>query len=153
MRRAVTCMRRKEKEEEESEVLEATAVMEQELKRRKGEDSGQGLGRGLARTQSRKGKRKKQPPPAGASCGRGGFIGEVNLSEGSSGSSAEELENETLIRCKRGRSTEALKADEAVMAQEPSSSSAEEETSLVTARPVFESKKSRGRSIRGRRKK
>ncbi|KAJ6667375.1 hypothetical protein lerEdw1_016496 [Lerista edwardsae] len=151
VRRAVTCMRRKEKEEEDSEVLEATAVMEGELKQRKGE--GPGLEEGLARTQSRNGKRKKNPPPQGSSCGRGGFIGVVHLSEASSGSSAEESENEDLTRRKRGKSTEALKADEAVTAQEPSSSSAEEETPLVTARPVFEGKKSRGRSVRGRRKK
>lgn len=159
VRRAVTCMRRKEKEEEESEVLEATAVMEQELKQRKGNVSGQGLEQGLAAVQSQKGKRKKRPPPKGDSSLRGGFIGEVHLSEASSSSSVEDLENETLNRCKRGKSTKALKANQVIKEEGPpedeaehSSSSMEEEMNLVTARPVFEGKKARGRSLRGRRK-
>ncbi|XP_066476344.1 DNA excision repair protein ERCC-5 [Tiliqua scincoides] len=160
VRRAVTCMRRKEKEEEESEVLEATAVMEQGLKQREGKDAGQGLEQGLGRTQSQKGKRKKHPLPKGCSSLQAGFIGDVNLSEASSGSSVEDVENEALTKCKRGKSTKALKANEAIEEQEPpwdeaehSSSSAEEEMPLVTARPVFEGKRARGRSLRGRRKK
>ncbi|XP_034971159.2 DNA excision repair protein ERCC-5 [Zootoca vivipara] len=166
LRRAVTCMRRKEKEEEQNEVLQATAVMEQEPKWRKGKDPVRGAKQGLAGTQGRRGKRRKTPQPKGEGCGGGGFVGEVQLSEAesSSDSSSEESEKEASKRCKKGGNALVLEADtashEARLELEAkrdevgnSSSSAEEEKPLVTARPVFEGKKARGKSSRGRRKK
>ncbi|CAI5771898.1 repair complementing XP-G cells [Podarcis lilfordi] len=160
LRRAVTCMRRKEKEEEQNEVLQATVVMEQERKQRKGKDPLRGAKQGLAGTQGRRGKRRKTPQLKGEGCGGGGFIGEVQLSEAesSSESSAEESEKEASKRCKKGGNALVLEADTASLDAKldevgNSSSSAEEEKPLVTARPVFEGKKARGKSSRGRRKK
>ncbi|XP_053240416.1 DNA excision repair protein ERCC-5 [Podarcis raffonei] len=162
LRRAVTCMRRKEKEEEQNEVLQATAVMEQERKRRKGKDPVRGAKQGLAGTQGRRGKRRKTPQLKAEGCGGGGFIGEVQLSEAESSSESlgEESEKEASKRCKKGGNALVLEADTASLEIEAkrdevgnSSSSAEEEKPLVTARPVFEGKKARGKSSRGRRKK
>ncbi|XP_061494220.1 DNA excision repair protein ERCC-5 homolog isoform X2 [Rhineura floridana] len=164
LRRAVTCMRRKEKEEEESEVLGSTTIIEQEFKQSQGKDPGQGAQREVAGAQSRRGKRKKHPPPKEQSFLGGGFIGEVQLSEASSESSAEELENEPSKRCRRGKNVTALETDTASLdtnlrvkptwdKAENSSSSAEEELPLVTARPIFEGKKARSKSSRGRSRK
>ncbi|XP_053162403.1 DNA excision repair protein ERCC-5 isoform X2 [Hemicordylus capensis] len=154
LRRAVTCMKRKEKEEEESEVFEATTVMEQECKQRKGKDPRQ------TRIESQRSKRKKQLPSKEECCLGGGFIGEVQLSEASSESSVEDLENEALNKRKRGGNTTTLKCDESTMGHEAtgdeagnSSSSEEEKMPVVTARPVFEGKKARGRFSGGKRKK
>ncbi|XP_077199889.1 DNA excision repair protein ERCC-5 isoform X2 [Paroedura picta] len=154
LRRAVTCMRRKEKEKEESEVIQATAA----FKGREGKEEG-GTG-----APSRRGKRKKRPSPEQESFFGGGFIGEVQLSESSSGSSGDPSEDEASSRHPRGKNTKMLKTsigspDTPLGQGKPreetgnSSSSTEEEAAMVTARPVFEGKKAKGRSSRGRRKK
>ncbi|XP_063160892.1 DNA excision repair protein ERCC-5 isoform X2 [Candoia aspera] len=160
LRRAVTCMRRKEKEEEESEVQEATAVLEEEFKQRKGRTSS----KGRAACQSRGGKRKKCPPSEQRGFHGGGFVGEVLLSEASSESSVDDLENEASEKYRRGENAKMLKTNvashktslEVASAHSEagsSSSSAEEEKQMVTARPVFEGKKARGKTLRGRWKK
>ncbi|XP_015280645.1 PREDICTED: DNA repair protein complementing XP-G cells, partial [Gekko japonicus] len=154
LRRAVTCMRRKEKEEEESEVFQATTA----LKGREGKEEG------VTGVPNRRGKRKKDPSPKQESFFGGGFIGEVQLTESSSGSSSDQSENEASGRRPRGKNTKMLKTSAASheaplghgMPREEtgnSSSSTEEEATMVTARPVFEGKKAKGRSSRGRRKK
>ncbi|KAM3836693.1 DNA excision repair protein ERCC-5 [Vipera latastei] len=155
LRRAVTCMRRKEKEEEDSEVQEATSVLEEELKQRKG----QTFNKGRTGCQRRGSKRKKCPPSEQQSSLCGGFLGEVLLSEASSESSAGDLEKEASRKHRRGEDAKMLKTKvashkttlEVVSAQseaESSSSSAEEEMQMVTARPVFEGKKARGKRWR-----
>ncbi|XP_054829644.1 DNA excision repair protein ERCC-5 [Eublepharis macularius] len=150
LRRAVTCMRRKEKDEEASEVLEATAAITEK----------EGKKQSVTGIQNRRGKRKKLSKQQGFL--GGGFIGEVQLSEPSSGSSGNESEPETLGGCSREKSTKMLKTvspsaakdHEAPMDEaENSSSSTEEGVTMVTARPVFEGKKAKGWSSRGRRKK
>uniref|UniRef100_A0ACB8FJA2 Uncharacterized protein n=1 Tax=Sphaerodactylus townsendi TaxID=933632 RepID=A0ACB8FJA2_9SAUR len=154
LRRAVTCMRRKEKDEEESEVLQATTA----LKKRQGKQQG------MTGALNHRGKRKKHPPTNQENFLGGGFIGEVQLSEPSSGSSGEESENEALNRCSTGKNAKMLKtstvSQDVIMSHEVpqdevgnSSSSAEEEVTMVTAKPVFEGKKAKGQSSRGRRKK
>ncbi|XP_060625567.2 DNA excision repair protein ERCC-5 isoform X2 [Anolis sagrei] len=164
VRRAVTCMRRKEREEEETEVLEATAVLEEEFKKRERKKRKQSEEQGACTTQSLRGKRKKQPPHANQSVLGGGFIGEIQLSEASSESSAEDLENEILGKSKREKAAKVLKTDtgchktnlgcELAWAEAGSSSSSEEEKMpMVRARPVFGGGKARGKSSRGRRKK
>ncbi|KAH0624530.1 hypothetical protein JD844_032104, partial [Phrynosoma platyrhinos] len=164
VRRAVTCMKRKEKEEEETEVLQATEVIEEEFKKRKRKKPRQDSEQGTGAIQSHQGKRKKHSLHTNQSFGRGGFIGEIQLSEASSGSSAEDLENETLNRCKREKTAKVLKTDtashktnlgfELIRNEAGSSSSSEEEKMpVVRARPVFEGRKARGKSSRGRRRK
>ncbi|XP_070799142.1 DNA excision repair protein ERCC-5 [Pituophis catenifer annectens] len=160
VRRAVTCMRRKEKEEDDSEVQEATAVLEKELKQKKG----QAFNKGRAGCQKRGSKRKKCPPSEQQSVLCGGFIGEVLLSEASSESSADDLENEASRKHRKGENAKMLETNmashktslEVASAQSEarsSSSSAEEEMQMVTARPVFEGKKARGKTLRKRQKK
>ncbi|XP_026524694.1 DNA repair protein complementing XP-G cells isoform X1 [Notechis scutatus] len=160
VRRAVTCMRRKEKEEDDSEVQEATAVLEKELKQKKG----QAFNKGRAGCQKRGSKRKKCLPSQQQSVLCGGFVGEVLLSEASSESSAGDLENEASRKHRKGENAKMLETNmashktslEVASAQSEarsSSSSAEEEMQMVTARPVFEGKKARGKTLRRRWKK
>uniref|UniRef100_A0A670YZR2 ERCC excision repair 5, endonuclease n=1 Tax=Pseudonaja textilis TaxID=8673 RepID=A0A670YZR2_PSETE len=160
VRRAVTCMRRKEKEEDDSEVQEATAVLEKELKQKKG----QAFNKGRAGCQKRGSKRKKCLPSQQQSVLCGGFVGEVLLSEASSESSAGDLENEASRKQRKGENAKMLETNvtshktslEVASAQSEarsSSSSAEEEMQMVTARPVFEGKKARGKTLRRRWKK
>ncbi|KAM6446842.1 DNA excision repair protein ERCC-5 isoform 1-T2 [Liasis olivaceus] len=160
LRRAVTCMRRKEKEEEESEVQEATAVLEEEFKQRKGHASSNGR----AGCQSRGGKRKRRLPSKPQSFFCSGFVGEVLLSEASSESSADDFENEASKKYRRRENADMLKTNVASYKTSlevapthsetrSSSSSAEEEMQMVTAKPVFEGKKARGKTLRGRWKK
>uniref|UniRef100_A0A8D2L5H2 DNA repair protein complementing XP-G cells n=1 Tax=Varanus komodoensis TaxID=61221 RepID=A0A8D2L5H2_VARKO len=160
LRRAVTCMRRKEKEEEEQEASEATAAMEQEFKQGKGKHPGQGADQGMDGVPGWQGKRKKCPLATQPSSLAGGFMGEVQLSEASSDSS-EDLEEEASDRREGGKTSKVLKAElgshKTSAAVGPlqderghSSSSAEEEIPMVTARPVFQGKKARGKSSRRR---
>ncbi|XP_062831531.1 DNA excision repair protein ERCC-5 [Anolis carolinensis] len=164
VRRAVTCMRRKEREEEETEVLQATAVIEEEFKKRERKKCKKNKEQGTCATQSHRGKRKTHPPHANQSFLGGGFIGEIQLSEASSESLAEDLENETLGKSKREKAVKMLKTDtvcrktnlgcERTWDETGSSSSSEEEKMpMVRARPAFEGGKARGKSSRGRRRK
>lgn len=145
-------MRRKEKEEEESEVSQSVTALKE------------GTEEGVTGAPNRRGKRKKHRSSKQESFFGGGFIGEVQLSESSNESSDDQSENEAFGKHPRGKNTKMLKASSAShdtplgpeMAQEEmgnSSSSTEEEVTMLTARPVFEGKKAKGRSSRGRRKK
>ncbi|XP_042312632.1 LOW QUALITY PROTEIN: DNA excision repair protein ERCC-5-like [Sceloporus undulatus] len=164
VRRAVTCMKRKEKEEEETEVLQATAIIEEEFKKRKRKKPRQDAEQETGVIQSHQGKRIKHSSHTNQSFFGGGFIGEIQLSEASSGSSAEDLENEILNSCKREKTAEMLKTDTASHKTNlgleltrdeagSSSSSEEEKMPMVRARPVFEGRKARSKSSRGRRRK
>lgn len=140
-------MRRKEKEEEESEVFQATTALKE----------GKGKEDGVTGAANLRGKRKKHLLPKEKSFFGGGFIGEVQLSESSNGSSGDQSEDEASGRHPRGKNTKMLKTSTMSheMPQEKtenSSSSSEEEVAMVTARPVFEGKKAKGRSSRGRKK-
>ncbi|KAM9170588.1 DNA excision repair protein ERCC-5-like isoform 1-T2 [Pangshura tecta] len=160
LRRAVTCMRRKEKE---AAADEATAVVEREFKhgeKTKGKIAVQDITDRATAAQSQRIKRKKNSKSEEESFHGGGFIGEVQLSEASSGSSEEDSESEVLSKSKRGKTVKESAIQKNTVRQEEdmnSSSSGEdgdeENTVMVTARSVFEGKKGKSWNKRGRKKK
>ncbi|XP_019385228.1 PREDICTED: DNA repair protein complementing XP-G cells-like isoform X1 [Crocodylus porosus] len=163
--RAVTCMQRKEKEEQEEEVQKATAVMEGKLKqpeKRKEKMPIQCTNDQGTTVQSKNGKRKKVSKSKEENFYGGGFVGNVQLSESSSGSSVEELENEVVSKNKRKKSGKEsnMKKNAAKpkhsKEEENSSSSGEdgkeENIVMVTAKSVFEDKKRKLQCVRGRKK-
>uniref|UniRef100_A0A8C8SVU8 DNA repair protein complementing XP-G cells n=1 Tax=Pelusios castaneus TaxID=367368 RepID=A0A8C8SVU8_9SAUR len=166
LRRAVTCMQRKEKETAAGN-QEATVVAEREFKRgekRKGKIVVQGTNDQVTAAQSQCVKRKKQSKSKEESFHGGGFIGDVQLSEASSGSSGEDSESEVLSKSERRKSGKESAVQKNTVRQEDvkdgrvnSSSSSEEgdeeNTVMVTARPVFQGKKGKSWNMRGRKKK
>uniref|UniRef100_A0A8C3XPH5 DNA repair protein complementing XP-G cells n=1 Tax=Chelydra serpentina TaxID=8475 RepID=A0A8C3XPH5_CHESE len=163
LRRAVTCMRRKEKEAAADEIQEATAVVEREFKhgeKRKGKIAVQGTTDRATAAQSQRVKRKKHSKSKKESFHGGGFIGEVQMSDASSGSSGEDSESEVLNKSKRGKTVKESVIQKNTVRQEEdvnSSSSGEDgdekNTVMVTARSVFEGKKGKSWNMRGRKKK
>ncbi|KYO39401.1 DNA repair protein complementing XP-G cells isoform B [Alligator mississippiensis] len=165
LRRAVTCMQRKEKEEEEEEVQKATAVMEGKLKqpeKRKENMPIQCTNDQGTTVQSKNGKRKKVSKSKEENFYGGGFVGNVQLSESSSGSSVEELDNKVVSKSKRkktGKESNVKKTaakPERSKEEENSSSSGEDgkekDIVMVTAKSVFEDKKRKSQCMRGRKK-
>ncbi|XP_032656857.1 DNA excision repair protein ERCC-5 [Chelonoidis abingdonii] len=160
LRRAVTCMRRKEKE---AAADEATAVVEREFKhgeKTKGKIAVQDTTDKATAAQSQRVKRKKHAKSEEESFHGGGFIGELQMSEASSGSSGEDSESEVLSKSKRGKTVKESAIQKITVRQEEdmnSSSSGEDEdeenTVMVTARSVFEGKKGKSWNKRGRKKK
>ncbi|RLW07583.1 hypothetical protein DV515_00003853, partial [Chloebia gouldiae] len=157
LRRAVTCLKRKEKEADD-EIQEAAAVTEMELKqprKRKGEGTTGDTSQAAATKQS--GKRGKHSDSRKEFLYGGGFIGNLNLSETSSDSSAEESKGRDLGKSKRRKNTSATETADHKEKKGCSSSSGEDEdlgsVVMVTAKPVFEGRKKKSRSKRGIRKK
>ncbi|XP_052641636.1 DNA excision repair protein ERCC-5 isoform X2 [Harpia harpyja] len=160
LRRAVTCLKRKEKEEEADEIREATAVMEIELKQRE-EKKGEGTA-GCANHQAvamevQSGKRRKHSDFRKEHIYGGGFIGNLHLSETSSDSSVEESESRDLGKSRKRKNVSAMEATDCKEKKGCSSSSGEDEelgnVAMVTAKPVFEGRKKRSQSKKGRKKK
>nr|XP_006131090.1 DNA repair protein complementing XP-G cells isoform X1 [Pelodiscus sinensis] len=160
LRRAVTCMQRKEKEAATDKIQEATAVAEKKLKH---DEKGKVAVQDIV-VQSQKTKRKKHSKSKEESFYGGGFIGDVQLSEASSGSSEEDSESKVLHLCKRGKTIKKSPVQKNTVRQKYSkeeegngSSSSEdgneEKTVMVTARSVFEGKKGKLWNMRGRKKK
>ncbi|NXH15347.1 ERCC5 protein, partial [Bucco capensis] len=153
LRRAVTCLKRKE-QEEAAETQEATALMEIEL--RQHEDR-EGEGAAGCTTQVQSKKRRKQSDSRKGSFYAGGFLGKLHLSETSSDSSLEELESRDLGKGKKRRTSSAVETAGHKEKKRCSSSSDEDEqlgnVVLVTAKPVFEGRKKKSQSKRGRKKK
>ncbi|XP_066401257.1 DNA excision repair protein ERCC-5 [Molothrus aeneus] len=159
LRRAVTCLKRKEKEEEDDEIQEATAVMEMELKqpgKRKGERT-TGRANQAAATKVQSGKRRKQSDSRKEFLYGGGFVGNLHLSETSSDSSVEESKGRDLGKSKRRKNMSATDSADHKEKKGCSSSSGEDEdlgnVVMVTAKPVFEGRKKKSWSKRGIRKK
>ncbi|NXA39736.1 ERCC5 protein, partial [Eudromia elegans] len=156
LRRAVTCLKRKEKEEEDSEIQEATAVMEHELKQHeeRKEKSPMDCSDNQVATQM---KRKNYSDSKKEHVYGGGFIGSLHLSEASSDSSVEELENRDLDKSKRRKTVSQMETVRPNEQKGYSSSSGEDEEVgnivMVTAKPVFEGKTRKSQSRRGRKKK
>ncbi|XP_053912924.1 DNA excision repair protein ERCC-5 [Cuculus canorus] len=158
LRRAVTCLKRKEKEEAD-EIREATAIMEIELKHheeRKGESTA-GCANQAVATEVRSGKRRKHSNSSKEHLYAGGFIGNLHLSETSSDSSFEESESRDSGKSKRRKN---MSARETAGHKEKTgcSSSSDEDGEhrnvvMVTAKPVFEGRKKRLQRKRGRKKK
>ncbi|NWU93376.1 ERCC5 protein, partial [Upupa epops] len=154
LHRAVTCLKRKEKEEAD-EIQEATALMETELQEgRDGEDADWAHKQAVA-TEARSGKRRKRSDSRKEYLYGGGFIGDLHISENSSDSSVEELESRDLDKNKKRKNVSAMKTAAHEEQKGCSSSSDEDELGnvvMVTAKPVFENKKKRSQSKRGRKK-
>ncbi|XP_075573081.1 DNA excision repair protein ERCC-5 [Pelecanus crispus] len=158
LRRAVTCLKRKEKEADE--IREATAVMEIELKQheeRKGEGAAGCTNHQAVATEVQSGKRRKRSDSRKEHLYGGGFIGNLHLSETSSDSSAEELESRDLGKSKKRKNVSAMGTADHKEKKGCSSSSGEDEELgnivMVTAKPVFEGRKKKSQSKRGRKKK
>ncbi|NXJ00957.1 ERCC5 protein, partial [Psophia crepitans] len=159
LRRAVTCLKRKEKEEAD-EIQEAAAVMETELKQheeRKGEGTAGCANHRTAAREVRSGKRRKHSYSGKEPLYGGGFVGNLHLSETSSDSSAEESESRDLGKSKRRKNVSAVETADYKEKKECSSSSGEDEELgnivMVTAKPVFEVRKKKSQSKRAVRKK
>uniref|UniRef100_A0A8C3R4M6 DNA repair protein complementing XP-G cells n=1 Tax=Cyanoderma ruficeps TaxID=181631 RepID=A0A8C3R4M6_9PASS len=158
LRRAVTCLKRKEKEADD-EIQEATAVTEMELKQ-PGKRTGAGATGGAsqaAATKVQSGKRRKHSDSRKEILYGGGFVGNLHLSESSSDSSVEESKDRDLGKSKRRKSMSAKETADHKEKKRCSSSSGEDEdlgnVVMVTAKPVFEGRKKKSRSKRGVRKK
>ncbi|XP_042661831.1 DNA excision repair protein ERCC-5 isoform X1 [Tyto alba] len=156
LRRAVTCLKRKEKEAA-NEIQEAAAVTEVELKQReerKGEGTaGCGNHQAVA-TEGQSRKRRKHSDSRKEHLYGGGFVGGLHLSETSSDSSVEELESRDLGKSKKKNVSAVETADHKGKKGCSSSSDEDEELGnvvMVTAKPVFEGRKKKSR--RGRKKK
>ncbi|XP_075596687.1 DNA excision repair protein ERCC-5 isoform X2 [Balearica regulorum gibbericeps] len=159
LRRAVTCLKRKEKEEAD-EIQEATAIMEIELKQheeRKGEGTAGCANRQAVATEIQSGKRRKHSDSRKEHLYGGGFIGNLHLSETSSDSSVEESESRDLGKSKRRKNISAVETADHKEKKGCSSSSGEDEELgnivMVTAKPVFEGRKKKLQSKRGIKKK
>ncbi|XP_050825737.1 DNA excision repair protein ERCC-5 isoform X2 [Serinus canaria] len=152
LRRAVTCLKRKEKEADDE-------IQEMELKepgKRKGEST-TGSANQAAATKVQSGKRRKQSDSRKEFLYGGGFVGNLHLSESSSDSSVEESKGRDLGKGKRRKNTSATESADHKEKKGGSSSSGEDEdlgnVVMVTAKPVFEGRKKKSRSKRGIRKK
>ncbi|XP_054255847.1 DNA excision repair protein ERCC-5 [Indicator indicator] len=155
LRRAVTCLKRKEKEEAD-EIQEATAAMEVELKQREereGEGS-VGCANQAVATEVQSGKRRKRSYSRKEHLYGGGFIGNLYLSETSSDSSGEESEIRDLGKGKKQKNFSSVESVDCKEKKGCSSSSGEDEdlgkVVMVTAKPVFECRKKKSQSKRGR---
>ncbi|NXG58247.1 ERCC5 protein, partial [Hemiprocne comata] len=159
LRRAVTCLKRKEKEEVD-EIREATAVTEMELKQReerRGEGAAGCANHQAVATEVQSGKRRKHSDSRKEHLYGGGFIGNLHLSETSSDSSVEQLESRRLGKSKKRRSVSAMETADHKEKKGCSSSSDEDEelgnVVMVTAKPVFEGRKKKSQNKRRRKKK
>lgn len=156
LRRAVTCLKRKEKEADD-EVQEATAVTEMEQPgKRKGKGT-TGAANQAAATEAQSGKRRKHSDSRKEFLYGGGFVGNLHLSETSSDSSVEESKGRDLGKSKRKKNMSATQTADHKEKKGHSSSSGEDEdlgnVVMVTAKPVFEGRKKKSQSKRGIRKK
>ncbi|XP_056372372.1 DNA excision repair protein ERCC-5 [Oenanthe melanoleuca] len=158
LRRAVTCLKRKEKETDD-EVQEDTAGTEMELKqpgKRKGEGTTGPANQAAAR-KAQSGKRRKHSDSRKEFLYGGGFVGNLHLSETSSDSSVEESKGRDLGKSKRKKNLSATGTADHKEKKGHSSSSDEDEdlgnVVMVTAKPVFEGRKKKSRGKRGIRKK
>ncbi|NXE11583.1 ERCC5 protein, partial [Lophotis ruficrista] len=159
LRRAVTCLKRKEKEEAD-EIQEATAVAEIELKQheqRKGKGTAGCANHQAAATEVQSGKRRKYSDSRKEPLYGGGFVGNLHLSETSSDSSVEQSESRDLDKSKRRKNISAMETGDHKEKKGCSSSSGEDEelgnVVMVTAKPVFEGRKKKSQSKRGQKKK
>ncbi|NXX45093.1 ERCC5 protein, partial [Tricholaema leucomelas] len=159
LRRAVTCLKRKEKEEAD-EIREATAAMEIELQQheeREREGSASCANHHAVATEVQRGKRRKYSYSQKEHLYGGGFIGNLNLSETSSDSSEEESEIRDLDKGKKRKNISTVETADSKEKKGCSSLSSEDEelgkVVMVTAKPVFEGRKKKSQSKRGRKKK
>ncbi|NXK19973.1 ERCC5 protein, partial [Arenaria interpres] len=158
LRRAVTCLKRKEQEEAD-EIRAATAVMETELKQheqRKGGSTADWENHHAVSTEVQSGKRRKHSDSKKEHLYGGGFIGNLYLSETSGDSSVEKSESGDLGKSNKRENVSAMETADFKGKKGCSSSSGEDEelgnVVMVTAKPVFEGRKKKSQSKRGRKK-
>ncbi|XP_018432104.1 PREDICTED: DNA repair protein complementing XP-G cells homolog [Nanorana parkeri] len=156
LRRAVTCMKRKEKDSETAEVEEATALLEKDDGNQKGAKSCKSGKKKLSKKMN-----EAEPESPNTVCVEGGFIGSGLRpmspdNKNSSTSSDSDSEANSDARCNRGPKTSKdsmaaplLKRDNV---ETSSSSENEEKVVLVTAKPVFQGKNKKPRTVRGRKR-
>ncbi|XP_053311282.1 DNA excision repair protein ERCC-5 [Spea bombifrons] len=149
LRRAVTCLKRKEKEGDALEVEDATQLMEKEFAIEKATES-QKSHTDNAKAQSAKRKRstKQLQEKSDPISSQGGFIGGGI----SAFHSAEESDSDSQHSSpKIGGDQKVLNQKVAKKSRSSSSSDEEENTVLVTARPVFQGKR-KSKALKGRKK-
>ncbi|XP_063806834.1 DNA excision repair protein ERCC-5 [Pseudophryne corroboree] len=151
LRRAVTCMKRKERDNETMEIEEASALMEKEYAH--GDQKGAKSNRKSQKGRKKNGSKLDSDNSVGV---EGGFLGaEVKAlspakNEGfltDSDTGAEDAHTCTNIS-KARNVTKPVKTDK----MQTSSSSDDEEKVLVSAKPVFQGNKKKPRTQRGRKK-
>ncbi|NXR02425.1 ERCC5 protein, partial [Sagittarius serpentarius] len=156
--RAVMSMKRKGKEEAD-EIQEAAGVTKMELKQR-GERKGEGTA-GCASRQAvgmevQSGKRRKLSDSRKEHLCGGGFVGNLHLSETSSDSLVEEWENRDLGKSKKRKNVSAVETADHKEKKWCSSTSSDddewENVVLVTAKPIYECRKKKTQSKKGRKK-
>ncbi|XP_073470559.1 DNA excision repair protein ERCC-5 [Aquarana catesbeiana] len=152
LRRAVTCMKRKEKDSVTAEVEEATALIEKDDGNQKGAKS---IKR-RKKTPSRKKDSKTEPESPAKVCVEGGFIGSSvrplsSYNENSSTGSDSDANTGTTSK-NRSKTSTVAPIIEADKMETSSSSENEEKVVLVTAKPVFQGKNKKSRTVRGRKK-
>ncbi|XP_075056075.1 DNA excision repair protein ERCC-5 [Mixophyes fleayi] len=147
LRRAVTCMKRKERENETMEVEEATALLEKEYAHgdRKGAKSSR---------KSQKGRKKNEPKldSLDSASVEGGFFDiEVKALSPTNVMSFNDSDTNTCTESYKGTT---FSKDSNITTQVETSSSSEDEEKvvLVTAKPVFQGNKRKPRTMRGRKK-
>ncbi|XP_028929135.1 DNA repair protein complementing XP-G cells [Ornithorhynchus anatinus] len=166
LNRAVTCMLRKEREGDATEIQEATAALENEfeLLEKTKEKTSRKATEERKTPQDLKRKRLSSPEEENR-CG--GFVGQLSLCESPDGPSGEGVERTTLNKTERGKGSRdpeiqssrvrkpERRESEGGEKMASSSSGEDEETPaiMVTAKPVFEKKKGKLRSGRGRKRK
>ncbi|MEE6470766.1 hypothetical protein FKM82_009059 [Ascaphus truei] len=161
LRRAVTCMKRKERGDAE-EAEEATALMKRESTARKPR-KGRNAKTDDPKTQGGKRKRAaKELQEHNDIVSGGGFIdGELGALSPNKFSSDESDREAEVASTSQNTAKEIRKTSEEKKVSSPkkfekvgssSSSGDEEKTVLVTARPVFRGKKVKSRNVRGRKK-
>ncbi|XP_068124103.1 DNA excision repair protein ERCC-5 [Hyperolius riggenbachi] len=160
LRRAVTCMKRKEKDSNAAEVEEATTLMEQENSH--GDHKGSKANRNSKKSQRGKKKNKAETVSSAAVYVEGGFISPANKTFASPekktpiDSDGDRKDTNTGAGKQKGPNTSRDgSANVPVTAGkvETSSSSEDEEMFVqVSAKPVFQGNKRKPRSSRGRRR-
>ncbi|XP_040192115.1 DNA repair protein complementing XP-G cells isoform X2 [Rana temporaria] len=155
LRRAVTCMKRKEKDSVTAEVEEATAVIEKD----DGNQTGPKSSKRRKKTPSKKRDDKAEPESPDKVCVEGGFIGSSvrplsSYNENSFTGSDSETNTGTISKkgSKTSKASTAAPIIKADKMETSSSSENEEKVVLVTAKPVFQGKNKKSRTARGRKK-
>lgn len=145
-------MKRKEKDSVTAEVEEATALIEKDDGNQKGAKS---IKR-RKKTPSRKKDSKTEPESPAKVCVEGGFIGSSvrplsSYNENSSTGSDSDANTGTTSK-NRSKTSTVAPIIEADKMETSSSSENEEKVVLVTAKPVFQGKNKKSRTVRGRKK-
>ncbi|KAM8977474.1 DNA excision repair protein ERCC-5 homolog [Pelodytes ibericus] len=158
LRRAVTCLKRKEKDGEAEDVEEATALMENEFAAKEDEKDGS-LQTEDAKCLVGKRKRARKPKPEESDipCAEGGFIGSSGSVLSPNKPSPEESDSDGKDTCtkvfKESKTGEdVLRSMEAGCLRSSSSSDDEDKTVLVTARPLFQGNQRKPKITKGRKK-